>query len=70
MDAKLSGAHFLGFEFLSEIDFEERDRLAVSGVRRIFRWGDFKSDIKNLFAIYTLANKPPALGNFAFFFQK
>ena len=32
---------------------------AASGVRRIFQWGGgvFKSDIKNLFAIYTLANK-------------
>ena len=29
-----------------------------SGVRRIFQWGwVFKSDIKNLFAIYALANK-------------
>ena len=30
---------------------------AVSGVRRIFQWGGLKGDIKDLFAIYTLANK-------------
>ena len=29
----------------------------ASGVRTIFQWGGFKSDIKNLVAIYTLANK-------------
>ena len=34
------------------------ESIRSSGVRRIFQWGGgFKSDIKNLFPIYTLANK-------------
>ena len=39
----------------SSVEFSVDD---ISGVRRIFQWGGvFKSDIKNLFAIYALANK-------------
>ena len=40
------------------LDYPKFYNHEYSGVRRIFQWGGvFKSDIKNLFAIYTLANK-------------
>ena len=43
--------------FVPYILFQLQNVERLSGVRRIFQWGGLKSDIKNFFAIYTLANK-------------